>query len=101
MLGEILESLARRPGQPPSIGRIVHYCLDTLAGKTIRPAIVTAVDPKTGFIELSVFTGGGGHIDVLTRVDVKQCVMKKGEELVSEVTDEAFLVGTWRWPPRV
>jgi len=102
MITALVEALAQAPGVAPTPGRIVHYCFETADGKKIRPAIV--VEVRDGLVELCVFFAveDKGVDRVGQMRGVKQsCMAKDGKPVSSEVSDENFIPGTWRWPPRV
>jgi hypothetical protein len=69
--------------QKPSVGRIVHYRLNS---GHVRPAIITSVR-EPGVVDLHVFDSRGPLV--------------VGVENVSQSLVELNPTGTWRWPPRV
>ena len=87
------------PAQKPSIGRIVHYVLDSGQSKgQHRPAMIVRVWSDT-CVQLTVFTdwsndfgpdqhGGGG---ILWRPSAAQ----------DEGGENPRSIGTWHWPERV
>ena len=75
------QGMGWRPGEKPSLGRIVLYRHDLYEGG-VAPAIITALCEDRNAVDLTVFFRNQAPYGL--------CSVKRGDS-----------VGMWNWPPRV
>jgi hypothetical protein len=94
------KNLVQSRSPAPSVGRIVHYMLETRSGVSIRPAIIVRVGPARiedkdiDQVLLSVFTD---IYDVDTNGRTMDPMVWRH---AVQAPENEFKAGTWRWPTR-